>query len=185
MSEQVNETREEVTVFVGDQIVGDAFLVVGDDDALPNDGDVLVSPKRWVAEAEHLAEQSGRVGVFVDPADVADDVLSGLVTAPLIVIDFPKFTDGRGYSVARTLRDRLGYAGDLRANGDVLIDQVPLMQRCGFTSFIVRHRPTLAALRAGQFKGLAHTYQTPASGERWQRRSRGAGQRAAQSGGAS
>jgi len=53
----------------------------------------------------------------------------------LIVLDFPKFTDGRAYSQARLLRERLGYRGGLRATGAVFLDQLPFMLRCGFDSF--------------------------------------------------
>jgi uncharacterized protein (DUF934 family) len=53
----------------------------------------------------------------------------------LIVLDFPKFTDGRAYSQARLLRERLGYTGELRATGAVLLDQLPFLLRCGFDSF--------------------------------------------------
>jgi uncharacterized protein (DUF934 family) len=51
------------------------------------------------------------------------------------VLNFPKFSDGRAYSQARLLRGRLGYAGELRATGGVLQDQLPFMLRCGFDSF--------------------------------------------------
>jgi len=60
------------------------------------------------------------------------DRLSGV---KLIVLDFPKFTDGRAYSQARLLRERLGYRGGLRATGAVFLDQLPFMLRCGFDSF--------------------------------------------------
>jgi len=53
----------------------------------------------------------------------------------LIVLDFPKFTDGRAYTQARLLRERLGYQGELRASGAVYIDQLPFLLRCGFDSF--------------------------------------------------
>ena len=53
----------------------------------------------------------------------------------LIVLNFPKFTDGRAYSQARLLRERLGYRGELRATGAVLRDQLPFLLRCGFDSF--------------------------------------------------
>ena len=60
--------------------------------------------------------------------------------APDRAVDFPKFTDGRAYSQARLLRGRYGYRGELRANGDVLRDQLLFMQRCGFDAFVVRER---------------------------------------------
>ena len=53
----------------------------------------------------------------------------------LLAVEFPKFTDGRGYSIARILRDRYGYTGELRAVGDVLHDQLLFMARCGFDAF--------------------------------------------------
>jgi uncharacterized protein (DUF934 family) len=53
----------------------------------------------------------------------------------LVVLNFPKFTDGRAYSQARLLRERLGYKGGLRATGAVLRDQLPFLLRCGFDSF--------------------------------------------------
>jgi uncharacterized protein (DUF934 family) len=67
-----------------------------------------------------------------------DDVLAlgdKLAGVKLITLNFPKFTDGRAYSQARLLRERLGYAGELRATGAVFLDQLPFMLRCGFDSF--------------------------------------------------
>jgi uncharacterized protein (DUF934 family) len=67
-----------------------------------------------------------------------DDVLAlgaTLEGVKLIVLNFPKFTDGRAYSQARLLRERLGYTGELRATGAVFLDQLPFMLRCGFDSF--------------------------------------------------
>jgi uncharacterized protein (DUF934 family) len=66
-----------------------------------------------------------------DPEALALD----LQQLKLIVLDFPKYTDGRAYSQARLLRGRLGYRGELRATGQVLRDQLPFMLRCGFDSF--------------------------------------------------
>jgi uncharacterized protein (DUF934 family) len=53
----------------------------------------------------------------------------------LVMLDFPKFTDGRAYTQARLLRERLGYRGELRAAGAVFLDQLPFLLRCGFDSF--------------------------------------------------
>jgi len=67
-----------------------------------------------------------------------DDVLqlgARLHGVKLIVLNFPKFTDGRAYSQARLLRERFGYQGELRATGAVFLDQLPFLLRCGFSSF--------------------------------------------------
>lgn len=141
-----------------------------DDEAAPGDAvGILVSPVRWVRERDVLTAR-GYVGVIVVPAEEDEAVLGEIADAPLIAVVFPKFSDGRGYSFARLLRDRHGYRGDLRAAGDVLIDQVALMLRCGFSSLEVSHAPTLAALEAGTIKGLTHVYQAPAAGSQWRLR---------------
>ena len=70
---------------------------------------------------------------------VLDSVLyESLAAQPAIAIDFPAFTDGRGYTLARQLRERYGYRGEIRAVGDVLIDQLFYMHRCGFDAFLLR-----------------------------------------------
>lgn len=74
------------------------------------------------------------------PADteLTPELAERLSNAPLIAVDFPKFTDGRGYSVARLLRERYGYQGEVRAIGDVLVDQLFFMTRCGFDGLSLR-----------------------------------------------
>ena len=67
--------------------------------------------------------------------DPVEDLAPHVGRLRLIVLNFPKFSDGRAYSQARLLRERLGYAGELRATGGVLQDQLPFMLRCGFDSF--------------------------------------------------
>ncbi|MEO1206819.1 MAG: DUF934 domain-containing protein [Pseudomonadota bacterium] len=171
-------------VFRSGALVSESYLRIGDDAGLAGDeqtaalrADVLLVPvASWGTPAllsrVPTNETAQRVGVFIQPADVDDDVLPKLLDAPVVAIDFPKFTDGRGYSVARSLRDRLGYSGELLATGDVLIDQIPLMVRCGFDAFSISHGPTVSALKSGAFKGLDHIYQAPDAGRQWQRRAR-------------
>jgi uncharacterized protein (DUF934 family) len=74
------------------------------------------------------------------PADteLTDALAERLAEAPLIAVDFPKFTDGRGYSLARLLRERHGFGGEIRAVGDVLVDQLYFMTRCGFDGLSLR-----------------------------------------------
>ncbi|MBW6391833.1 DUF934 domain-containing protein [Billgrantia antri] len=70
--------------------------------------------------------------------ELTPELAEELAAAPLIAIDFPKFTDGRGYSLARLLRERYGYAGEIRAIGDVLVDQAFFLTRCGFDALSLR-----------------------------------------------
>jgi uncharacterized protein (DUF934 family) len=77
-------------------------------------------------------------GVWLSPTDDPATLVPHLDAVPLIAIDFPVFNDGRGYSTAAVLRSRYHYRGDLRAIGDVLIDQLFFLRRVGFTSFLLR-----------------------------------------------
>lgn len=79
-------------------------------------------------------EQSNSDAVRVEPGDDARALIPHLERLRLIEVNFPVFGDGRGYSSARILREA-GYAGELRAVGDVLVDQLAFMRRCGFDSF--------------------------------------------------
>jgi uncharacterized protein (DUF934 family) len=81
----------------------------------------------------------------------------------LVILDFPKFTDGRAYTQARLLRERLGYRGRLRASGAVYIDQLPFLLRCGFDSFASTQKGFAEALsRARDLFSVA--YQPAADG---------------------
>jgi uncharacterized protein (DUF934 family) len=67
-----------------------------------------------------------------------DDIAADLGHWSLVTIDFPKFTDGRGYSLARLIRGRLEYVGELRAIGDIMRDQLYYLSRCGFDAFVLK-----------------------------------------------
>ena len=81
-----------------------------------------------------FGEQSNAAAVRLEPGDEARDLLPYLERLRLIEINFPVYGDGRGYTAARVLREA-GYTGELRAVGDVLVDQVAFMRRCGFDAF--------------------------------------------------
>jgi uncharacterized protein (DUF934 family) len=84
------------------------------------------------------AGSNGEIGIWFASDEQAHTVKDELDNFALIAIDFPKFSDGRGYSIAFNLRKRLGYTGELRAIGDVLRDQLFQMQRCGFNAYATR-----------------------------------------------
>ena len=75
---------------------------------------------------------------FVDFPNDADPSTLNLQGVARVNLHFPKFTDGRAYSQAYLLRRRLGFTGDIRATGDVLVDQLLQMQRSGFSSAVLR-----------------------------------------------
>lgn len=100
-------------------------------------GKTIVPLKVWQAQRDTLSQRSD-VGVWI-ASDERPEVLKDEVNKlPVIAVDFPKFADGRGYSIAYNLRARLGFTGELRAIGDVLRDQLFYMQRVGFNAFATR-----------------------------------------------
>ena len=80
-------------------------------------------------------QQSNATAVRLEPDEDARLLIPHLDRLALVEVAFPKFRDGRGYSSARILREA-GYRGELRATGDVLVDQIAYMRRCGFDSFL-------------------------------------------------
>ncbi|MGF1469323.1 MAG: DUF934 domain-containing protein [Sandaracinaceae bacterium] len=139
----------------GAEVAEDPFVRLGEDDAVPADGAVLVPFERW---SDELAGRDAPVGVIVPGSAEAKDVAPLLDRVPLVAITFPKFTDGRGYSLARSLRERYGFRGELRAVGDVLRDQLFYMARCGFDAFELKEGKDVEdALSA--FEDFSVTYQ--------------------------
>jgi uncharacterized protein (DUF934 family) len=142
--------------------VEDQWAVLDDEAQAPARGAIVVSLKRWLAEREALSARTAPVGVALEAGADAQAHLADLAGRPLVALGFAKFADGRAFSYARLLRDRHGFRGELRATGDVLIDEIPLMLRCGFDSFDVTNAPTLHALESGRLPGSPLHYQ-PAS----------------------
>jgi uncharacterized protein (DUF934 family) len=104
--------------------------------AIP-EGKVIVPLAVWQARRASLIER-GNVGVWLASDERPEALKDDVERLPVIAVDFPKFADGRGYSIAYNLRARLGYTGELRAIGDVLRDQLFYMQRVGFNAFATR-----------------------------------------------
>jgi uncharacterized protein (DUF934 family) len=100
-------------------------------------GKVIVPLQVWLAQRDSLQSRSD-IGVWIASDERPEVLKEDVAKLPLIAVDFPKFADGRGYSIAYNLRARLNYTGELRAIGDVLRDQLFYMQRVGFNSFATR-----------------------------------------------
>ena len=113
-----------------------------------------------ISAQEHPAVESPVVLTLANDADPRALDLNGITR---IDLQFPKFTDGRAYSQAFLLRRRLGFAGELRATGDVLIDQLVQMQRTGFDVAVLREGVDASAAQR-QFERFAGFYQGSAVG---------------------
>lgn len=105
--------------------------------------------------------QKGRIGVALQPIDDPATLASHLDTIAVVAVHFPRFTDGRGYSIARRLRDELRFRGELRAVGDVLRDQLFYLARCGFDAFALRADQDAGAAIAA-FTDFSASYQRAA-----------------------
>ena len=102
------------------------------------DGKLIVPLNVWLAQTDALTERKQPIGVWLDSNQDAADIANAVSNFAVVAVNFPKFADGRGYSIATLLRSRYGYKGELRAIGDVLRDQLFYMQRVGFNAFAVR-----------------------------------------------
>ena len=109
---------------------------------------------------DSFLDQSNATAVRLEPGEDARALLPYLDRLALIEVSFPAFRDGRGYSAARILREA-GYAGELRAEGDVLVDQLVFMRRCGFDSFAPQAPIDEATARAALAR-YDHVYQAAA-----------------------
>lgn len=119
---------------------------------------LLVPLQAWLSQRDALRARNARLGVLLGPADDPAALAGDLDSLQMVAVAFPAFTDGRGYSIARLLRERHGWRGELRAVGEVLRDQLFYMSRCGFDSFALADgEPAEEALR--HFETFSEPYQ--------------------------
>ncbi|AQU82425.1 MAG: DUF934 domain-containing protein [Halomonas sp.] len=134
------ETAELVPVHVnhlidnGELAAENAWCVSYDADTLPEQRPAFVPLALWQANQD----DSELAPLLTSDTELTPVLGQQLSTTSAIAVDFPAFTDGRGYTIARLLRERYGYMGEVRAVGDVLVDQLDYMRRCGFTTMALR-----------------------------------------------
>lgn len=145
--------------------VEDPWQVVADDQPVPADAPVLISLKRWRGEREALAARNAPLGLVLDPGSDWSDLVADLPRFPVIVVTIPKYADGRAFSMARLLRERDGYAGEIRASGTYIIDQVPFMVRVGIDAFETADPILIDAFRKGEWPEVPHYLQPAWSGD--------------------
>ncbi|MFC3149970.1 DUF934 domain-containing protein [Litoribrevibacter euphylliae] len=140
-------------------IVEDDFVLVNEvaeGESTP-EGKVILPVQFYLDNREALASRDD-VAVWLEsdqPAELLNDIHQEVA---FIAVNFPKFADGRGYSYARLIRERMNYTGELRAIGDVLLDQLHFMARCGFDSFAVREDTDIEEALTG-FEAFRFSYQ--------------------------
>ena len=110
-----------------------------------NSGKIIVALPLWLAHKESLQSRQGEIGLLLTSSDEPESIKDDLHHFKLIAVEFPMFSDGRGYTIARLLRERYHFTGEIRAVGDVLQDQLFYMKRCGFDAFAIREDKDIQA----------------------------------------
>jgi uncharacterized protein (DUF934 family) len=126
--------------------------------ALPADGDVIVPLGLWLERRTDLLAYPGSLGVWLDSHEGPEAIAAEVDRFAVIAVNFPKYQDGRGYSIARLLRERCKYKGELRAIGEVARDHLFYMAGCGFDAFALRAGENVDAALAA-FADFSESYQ--------------------------
>lgn len=168
----------DATIWQNGSFRKDTWSAAVDGAPLPS-APVIVSKKRWLIERSALTGRNAALGLRLEPGESLGEIANDLAQFSVIALNFPKFSDGRAFSTAALLREKHGFTGELRAVGNVLSDQIPLMRRVGFDTFEVTHAPTRRALRGGRIAEVRLHYQPavvtepPAGTRPWLRRTSG------------
>ncbi len=138
------------------------YSPVGEEDVLPEAGALLLDLSRWERDRALLENRKGPLGIRLPNTTDIATLDAAALAADLIVLQFPSFGDGRGYSQARLLRDARAYRGELRASGAAVVrDQLLGMVRCGIDSFELRADQSPESCMQA-LKDFSIAYQPPA-----------------------
>ncbi|SFK44350.1 DUF934 domain-containing protein [Methylocapsa palsarum] len=150
-----------MALFKNNAFAQDEWRALGEDETLPLDGKVSLTLAQWRQRRDELRSRSANIplGLRLDPGEKVDAIADDLGQLALIAIRFPKFTDGRGYSMGRQIRTVGGFTGELRATGDILFDQLQLLSRCGFDAFELSDAATIRLLEGGRKPDMPLYYQ--------------------------
>ncbi len=166
-----------MTLFRDGRETPDDWARVADGEPLPADKHIVLTKARMIADRETLRGRNAPLGVVLASGENLDGIEDDLRKLSLVVLNIPKYADGRLYSIARLLRDRHGFTGEIRAAGDVLRDQIVHLHRVGVDSFDVTHEGTIAGLRDGTIVSPSlhtqvaarETEETQNTGRPWRR----------------
>ena len=125
---------------------------------------VIVSLEQWQAQRDALIARGTPLGIRLRSDQSAELIADDVARFALVALEFPKFRDGRAYSYARLLRERYGFKGELRAVGDVLMEQIFFMLRTGFDAFDLQQSPDPVAAFQTAMSDFSVWYQPTADG---------------------
>lgn len=143
----------------------DTWRQIEEGEDIPPAGHVIAPLDWWLQERQAFDGSNAPLGVRIDPGARIEDIAGDVHRFGVIALSFPKFNDGRAFSTARLLRERYGFSGELRAVGEVLIDQIQMMERCGFDTFEISDATTERLLRERGAPRYTRFYQPGAGSE--------------------
>ena len=146
-------------------VVTDSFARVTDDAALPAEGGAIVTLARFRKDRDALLARNAPIGVQLKSSESPEELGDDVHRLSVVVIEFPAFRDGRGFSWARMLRTRLNFTGEVRATGDFLYDQISYLHRTGFNAFELREGLTLEEFNRA-LSEMTNVYQPSADGRK-------------------
>jgi uncharacterized protein (DUF934 family) len=132
-------------------------------DAVPPTGPVIVSLDQWKTQRDELLKRGTPLGIRLRSDQPPELIAADLEHFAVVALEFPKFRDGRAYSYARLLRERHGFKGEVRAVGEVLLEQLFFMLRTGFDAFDIQSADPLKDWRTA-LADFSVWYQPAADG---------------------
>lgn len=141
---------------------GDAFVADGWRHAQEDDGEgcIILPLSAWLGlTPDQRKAGSNRLGIVLAPGDKLDAIIADLSLIPLVALSFPAYSDGRSHSKATLLKSRYKFTGEVRAVGDILIDQIPLLVRNGFDTWEVSNAVTITRLQDHKSTAVDLFYQ--------------------------
>jgi uncharacterized protein (DUF934 family) len=152
-------------LITGDALVADTFTTVGDDAPLPEAGGAIVSLQRFQKDRETLLARNAPIGVALKAGENPELLGEDVHRLSVVALDFPIHRDGRAFSWARILRTRMGYAGQVRAVGKFIYDQMNYQRRVGFDAWEVPEGFTLEQFHRA-LSEMTYVYQPSTDGRK-------------------
>ena len=119
----------------GNAVVEDVYADVAGQERIPSRGAVMVDLAQWQDHREQLVRRTDPVGIRLKSDQAPELISDDLEYLEMVALEFPVFRDGRAYSYARLLREQYGFEGEIRAVGDIMLEQLHFMERTGFDAF--------------------------------------------------
>jgi uncharacterized protein (DUF934 family) len=142
----------------------DVFISIADDAPLPANG-AIVSLARFQKDRDALLARNAALGVRLKSAESPEALGDDVHRLSVVVLEFPVFRDGRAFSLARMLRERFDYKGEIRAAGHFLYDQITFMHRVGIDAFEVPQSVTLEQFNRALGE-ITNVFQPSADGKK-------------------